>query len=117
MKKLLILAKKNMKNCPWTEGQTSESYLMELVSEVEELQEAFLRKKWTEAEEEMGDLLWDILTLAYIMEREGRLKASGMVTAVHRKISRRKPWLLSGKKVSRDEAVLIWKEAKRKEKR
>ncbi|VVC01463.1 MazG nucleotide pyrophosphohydrolase domain protein [uncultured archaeon] len=117
MKKLIDLAKRNMKSCPWTDEQRDEGYLMEVVSETEELQEAFMRKDLKWAEEEMGDLLWDILTLAYIMEREGKIKAKGIVAAAHRKISRRKPWLLTGRKVSRDEAVLIWKETKRKEKR
>ena len=110
------LVEKNMGNCPWVREQSSEKYLEELFSEIEELRGAYSKGNWGEVQEELGDLLWDVVTLAYLMERERKIEARGVVRRVKEKISHRKPWLLSGEKVTSEEAVRIWKGRKATEK-
>jgi NTP pyrophosphatase (non-canonical NTP hydrolase) len=112
MEALLELAKKNFERCPWVNSQTSELYVGELLSEIEEFNEAYKKKDWESVQEELGDILWDVITLSYLMEKEGKLRASEVIGKTRKKIEWRKPWLLSGGKVTRGEAVRIWKERK-----
>jgi NTP pyrophosphatase (non-canonical NTP hydrolase) len=116
MKRLLELVKRNADTCPWTKEQTSEKFIRKLAGEMDEFKEAYGKQDWDNVEEELGDLFWDVLTLAYILERENKLKASKVVSRIHGKISHRKPWLITGETVSIEDAKKIWMERKEKEK-
>ncbi|MEK6981670.1 MAG: MazG nucleotide pyrophosphohydrolase domain-containing protein [Candidatus Micrarchaeota archaeon] len=113
---LLEIVKKNVAVCEWCNTQTSDMHLVKLKEEITELELAIKNNDLENAKEEMGDVIWDALILAYIFEREAKFKAKDSVDNVIRKIYNRKPWLLKGEKVSREEAVRIWVEAKAKEK-
>ncbi|MBI5223705.1 hypothetical protein HY990_04755 [Candidatus Micrarchaeota archaeon] len=113
---LIDLSRKNTEICEWCKDQSSRDYLARLKDEVAELELAFKNNDLKNIEEELGDVLWDTITLAYICEREGKLKSDAVISGVLAKFARRKPWLIRGEKVSKEEAGRIWVEAKRKEK-
>lgn len=113
---LLEIVKKNVEVCEWCQSQTSDEHLKKLKEEIQELEDAIKNQDYENAKEEMGDVIWDALILAYIFEREAKFKAKDSVDNIIKKISNRKPWLIKGEKVSREEAVRIWVEAKAKEK-
>lgn len=109
------LAGKNAKNCPWCREKSPEDFLRALREEMDELEEAFIRKDYANAREELGDVLWDVVMLAQACERDGLFEAGGVVEGIIGKIGRRKPWLIEGKKVGKGEAERIWNEAKARE--
>ncbi|MGB9635179.1 MAG: MazG nucleotide pyrophosphohydrolase domain-containing protein [Candidatus Micrarchaeia archaeon] len=114
--RLLNLAKTNVKLCPWCGEKKPEEYVNELVGEVDEVKSAIEKKDYENLSEEIGDVIWDALVLAHICEKEGLFKGDDVLEKIIRKIERRKPWLIKGKKVSKEEAVRIWENAKRMEK-
>lgn len=115
--RLVALSKKNVKDCPWCREKSSEACLKELESELGELRTALKKEDRENAKEEMGDVLWDALTLAYKCEKERKFTAKEAVERILKKIENRKPWLIKGERVSKKEAVRIWKERKKREKK
>ncbi|MEK6981672.1 MAG: MazG nucleotide pyrophosphohydrolase domain-containing protein [Candidatus Micrarchaeota archaeon] len=110
------LAKKAADVCPWCLDQTSISYFKCLEEEVAEIKDALDKKDFDNLENEIGDTLWVLFVLAYICEREGKIKTKNSVERILKKINNRKPWLIEGKEVTKEDAVKIWAEAKAKEK-
>jgi len=115
IRELTVLIDKNMKKCPWIKNQTSKTHLKKLFSELEELDDAYNKSNWNGTQEEMGDVLWDVLILAYILEKEGRINVKQTIRNIREKICRRKPWLESNDEISLDEAKRIWIEKKNME--
>ncbi|MGV8085790.1 MAG: MazG nucleotide pyrophosphohydrolase domain-containing protein [Candidatus Bilamarchaeum sp.] len=114
--KLIELSEKNVELCPWCKEKSSGFYFTQLKSEIEELENAFKNNDLDNIEEEIGDVLWDTITLVLICEREKKVDSTKIITRVLEKFERRKPWLLTGQKVTREESGRIWDEAKKLEK-
>ena len=115
--KLIDLARKNLELCEWCAQKTPEQYFEHMKKEVKELEEAFLKNDFDNVEEELGDVIWVCFVLAYLCERDKKIKTTKVIERILKKIATRKPWLIEGKKVSAEEADRIWNEAKKKEKR
>lgn len=113
---MLDALRKNIKHCGWVKGHTVESYTKEIVNEANEIKEAIDKKDFENLKEEIGDLLWDVLTLAMIAERDNLFNAKDALKSVTEKMKRRKPYIFEGKKVSSEEAKEIFKKAKEEEK-
>ena len=114
---LLDFTKLNVENCPWCNTKKSDYYFERLKEEVDELSDALEKKDFDNTEEEIGDVLWDTLTLIYILEKEGKVDSKRVIDRLIEKFDRRKPWLLKGEKVTSQEASRIWNEAKSLEKK
>ena len=113
---LLDLIEKDLELSGWSKGLGLEGHQEELLKEIEELKEAFEKKDMENYKEELGDILWDVLKLILVAEREGILNARETIENIRNKISMRKPHLLEGKKLSAEEESKIWYEIKEKEK-
>lgn len=113
---LYDILQKSRQDCPWASKLTVSSILLEAESEIRELREAVEKNDTANMAEECGDLLMDILTLAIIAEEKGMFTVSDVFLEAAAKMKRRKPWLVSGKKVTLDEAKRIWREEKAREK-
>ena len=113
---LISLSKKNLSVCPWCSVKPSLEYFKFLKDEIVELEEALKKDDLDNIEEELGDVLWVTLTLILICEREKKVQSEMLVDRILKKFIGRKPWLLTNEKVTSDEAVKIWNEAKKKEK-
>ena len=114
--KLIEAVDKNIKYCEWVRNHNVESYFKELHDEINELQEAIKNRDIKNIKEEMGDILWDILMLMKISEKEFKINNKEIVKGVVEKIKRRKPHVFEGKTLPIKETMKIWKEAKKKEK-
>ena len=114
--KLIDLARKNIELCEWCAQKTPEQYFEYMLKEVKELEEAFLKKDFDNVEEELGDIIWVCLVLAFLAERDKKINPIKMMERILKKIANRKPWLITGQIVSAKEAEMIWNEAKKKEK-
>jgi len=101
--------------CPWCCEKAPEDFLRALKEEVAELEEAFRKGDYANAREELGDVLWDAVMLAQVCERKGLFGAESVVDGLMGKIRRRKPWLVEGRAVGKEEAERVWKEAKARE--
>ena len=120
MKKILELYQNlliDRKNSPWSRQSTIESRYEELLSEVKEIKEAIDKKDINNLKEEMGDVLWDILSLMIIAEDTGLFKADESTQYAIDKMKRRKPWIFSGEKLTIEEEKVRWKIAKESEKK
>ncbi len=106
----------NFKKCPWTGSRKIEDFKKEVIDEANEVAKAIDNKDYDNLKEEIGDLLWDTITLAKIAEKEGHFNSEDILKEIKKKINRRKPYLETGEKVTVEEAVEIWKKVKEQEK-
>lgn len=114
---LIAALKKCKEYCPWTGGQTVESYAPHVLEEAKELLEAIEKKDFENLKEELGDVLWDTLMVAHIAQDKGLLKVEDVIKGIVEKMKRRKPYVFEGRRVSIEEAHQLWKEVKEKEKK
>lgn len=90
----------------------------ELLSEAQEVAEAIDKKDYENLREELGDLLFDLLSIALIAEENKLFGAKRMLDDAAGKLIRRHPHVFGDKKASTpEEAKLLWLEEKEKEKR
>ena len=115
-KELIELMDKNLKKCPFVREKNIETYKKNIIEEANEVMESIEKKDYKNLKEELGDLLWDVITLAHIAEKEGHFKASEIMRSSIEKMKRRKPFLLTDEDVNHEEATKIWLEAKEREK-
>lgn len=114
--RLVSISQLNVNVCPWCSERTSDEYLNELLGEMNELKTAFDKNDNFNIEEEIGDILWDAINLAHICEKERRISSDAVIERILKKIENRKPWLIEGRSVTKDEAARIWNDAKKREK-
>lgn len=113
---LFEFLKRNRKYCPWSKKHTSEEYIQEVFNELTEVKEALKKKDNKNLQEEIGDVLFDLLTLAIIAEEEGKINTKEMLKKALAKLKERKPHVVNGKNISEKEALKIWYEVKEKQK-
>ena len=102
--------------CPWDRAQTVDSLLPHLIEEVWELFYAHQRGRRRSFEEELGDVLYTVIFLAIVSEREGRSRLSTIAARTHRKMVRRHPHVFGAKTAhSATEAYRQWQSMKRRE--
>ena len=111
------LARKTLAECPWANRQTIKTYAHQLASEAEEVMDAVSNDDYENLKEELGDLFWDTLMVMLIAEKEGLFSPQDSLQSLMEKIKRRKPFLVTGKKVTLEEAERMWWEGKAKEKK
>ncbi|OQY08928.1 MAG: nucleotide pyrophosphohydrolase [Marinitoga sp. 4572_148] len=116
-KKLCDLLNKSVEKCPWVKSINTNIMLKEASSEINEIEEALLKKDIDNLEEEIGDLIYDSLLLLKIAERDYQISSDKVIKRIVSKISNRKPWLFWNKDISYEEASKIWQERKKKEKK
>jgi len=119
IEKLLEIMELNFEKCPWVKEQTIEGYKKELLSEIQELEEALKNSDDKNLQEEMGDVLWDILMFIFLVEKKKGIGADKVMRDIRKKIERRKPYLFSDniKVETAEDALKIWMEVKEREKR
>lgn len=77
--------------CPWDRAQTVRSLLPYLIEEAWEVFEAVRSRRQEELQEELGDVLYTVLFLALIAEREGWCTLEALLTTTREKMVRRHP--------------------------
>jgi len=101
---LIEAAKRCAVNDPLVRQQNIDFYRDELYSEADEISSAIDAKDYALLKEKLGDLLWDVLLVTLIAEREGHLKTNDMLLQAIEKIKKNKPYAFEGKDSSLEEA-------------
>lgn len=103
--------------CPVVSTYTIDSHKEELLSEAIEVKEAVQKKDWQNLKEELGDVLWDWITLCNLAEKQGLFTTQQVLEQLRSKILRRNPHVFGNKKAkTKEEAHKLWQEIKKKEK-
>ena len=104
--------------CPWDKKQTHESLIKNLREESEELVAAIEKKDPENMKEELGDVLLQVLLHAQIAKEEGLFTIEDVMQGLYDKLHRRHPHVFGEvKAASPEEALAVWKEMKKKEKK
>lgn len=115
-KKLTELCKKLREECAWDRRQTILSYYRFLLAEAEEFCEAVEKGDNKAIKDELGDVLWNILFIADLAEREGMFKLKDVMENTHEKMTRRHPHVFKGEPNEVENIKKRWDEIKKEEK-
>ena len=113
---LYLIAVMDRKHSPWSQQQTFSERAQMLQDEVEEIMEAIKSQDPENLREELGDVIWDALTIAAIAEEKGLFTPDEILNHTISKIKLRKPHIFTGEKVPIEEESRRWMEAKLKDK-
>jgi len=103
--------------CPWDAAQTAHSVRMYLLEEAYEVLDAIEGGDSGEVRSELGDLLFQIVFVAYLAEEEGRFDFVEVVEEITEKMIRRHPHVFGDVKVRNAEEVAVnWAAIKKTEK-
>lgn len=102
--------------CPWDREQTFFTLQPYLLEETHELIEAIDIQDPKKISEELGDVLYALLFISKLGEKEGSFTLSESIQTVADKLIRRHPHIFGDKKISStDEVVTNWEEVKKRE--
>jgi MazG family protein len=103
--------------CPWDREQTMQSMRHLLVEETYEVIEAIDLDKNLEMEEELGDLLFNVVFLCKLAEKEQRFTLEDVLKHIVAKLIRRHPHIFGEGSLKTSEEVLKqWEQIKQLEK-
>lgn len=103
--------------CPWDRKQTYQSLRSSLLEETHEVLEALDHQDIHNLREELGDLLFNVLFIGKIAEKEKHFTIAQAIGDFQEKIIRRHPHVFGEEKVSSIEEVKeVWAKVKNKEK-
>jgi NTP pyrophosphatase (non-canonical NTP hydrolase) len=110
---LMHIAKQRLDKCPWAQRQTLESWTKFAAKEVEELRCAAEKNDFVNIEEELGDILFCVMSATSLMERDGRFSMEGVLDIACAKIRFRNPHVF-GDAVAKtvEEATILHQKAK-----
>lgn len=102
--------------CPWDREQTFFTLQPYLLEETHELIEAIDSQNPVKISEELGDVLYALVFIAKLGEKDRNFTLSQSIKTVADKLIRRHPHIFGDKKISStDEVVSNWEEVKKKE--
>lgn len=102
--------------CPWDKEQTFFTLQPFLLEEAHELIEAIDLQNPSKISEELGDVLYALIFIAKLGEKNGIFTLSQSIRQVAEKLIRRHPHVFGEKKISStDEVVSNWEEVKKQE--
>lgn len=104
--------------CPWDQKQTLISIKGDLLEETCEVIDAIENQKKEEIQEELGDLLFVVLFLCRLAEKENFATLSEIVSGICEKLVRRHPHIFEEKKeLTEHELLAQWDAIKKKERK
>ena len=118
MDKLIRLIKtlRGENGCPWDKKQTPETIAGYLIEEVYELIDAIESESLDRVCEELGDVLFQVVFIAFLFEEMGQFKIDDVVRKNYEKMVRRHPHVFGNEKITdADEVRKKWRAIKRQE--
>jgi MazG family protein len=113
----LVVRLRSPGGCPWDARQTYRTLRMYLLEEAYETLDAVEKGEAGEICRELGDLLFQIVFLAYLGEEKGEFDLLEVLRNIHEKMIRRHPHVFGSSTVgSAEEVAANWAVIKRKEK-
>jgi uncharacterized protein YabN with tetrapyrrole methylase and pyrophosphatase domain len=105
------------RECPWDREQDERSIVPHTIEEAGEVAEAARAGDDGALHEELGDLLFQVMFLAMLMEERGAGDLGSIADDLREKLIRRHPHVFGDIKAETvDEAIASWRAAKRAEK-
>jgi MazG family protein len=102
----LIETLRSEDGCPWDRKQTPQSMHHYILEEYHELVDALNRGVPAEIADEMGDLIFLVVFVAYLFHQQGVASFTDILDGVTRKMERRHPHVFGDVKVSTAEEVV-----------
>jgi MazG family protein len=103
--------------CPWDQEQTPRSIVRYLLEEAYELVDAIESEAPEPVREELGDVLFHVLFLAYMYAEQGQFDLEAVCRLIAAKMKRRHPHVFGSAQVADSaEVVRNWQQIKRNEK-
>ncbi|MFN2612289.1 MAG: MazG nucleotide pyrophosphohydrolase domain-containing protein [Solirubrobacterales bacterium] len=116
LERLDQIIRKLRAECPWDREQDERSIAPHTVEEAEEVAEAARGGDDAALREELGDLLFQVLFLALLMEERGAGDLASIADGLREKLVRRHPHVFGEAEASTaEEAIEIWQRMKRGE--
>lgn len=116
LKKLIDIADRLLAECPWHGEQTVRALQPFLLEEAHELIEAMDGKEGAKIGEELGDLLYALILLAKLGEKEGTFTWAEVLESICEKLVRRHPHVFGEQKgTTLEELFVNWEKVKQKE--
>jgi len=105
------------KGCPWDREQTFYSLQSYLLEEVHEVIEAIDDEEYDKLSEELGDLLYALIFVIKVAEKNKIFTAKDVIQKIHDKLVRRHPHVFGEIKIKKMyELYKQWEEIKKQEK-
>lgn len=102
--------------CPWDRKQTLESLQPYLLEELYEVFDAIDHEDYENLSEELGDLLYGIIFLTHLAEKENFFTLEIVLTQIKNKLVRRHPHVFGGENLkTMEEVAERWEEIKKNE--
>lgn len=106
------------RDCPWDREQDERSIVSHTVEEAEEVAEAARSGDDAALREELGDLLFQVLFLALLMEERGAGDIATIAGGLREKLIRRHPHVFGDVEANTaEEAIEVWRRMKREERK
>lgn len=103
--------------CPWDRRQTPDTLTTYLIEEVYELVEAVTQDDTEAIREELGDVVFQILFLAFLYQEQGRFALNEALDTIREKMIRRHPHVFGQDSVNDTHEVRQrWRQLKKQEK-
>lgn len=113
----LIAALRGENGCPWDRKQTPTTLSVYLIEEIYELVEAISSDDAEAILEELGDVLFQVLFVAYLYEQAHRFSLQQVLEKIIGKMVHRHPHVFGAEKVATaDEVKQRWRRIKQQEK-
>lgn len=104
--------------CPWDKKQTPASMMRHLLEEVYELKDAVAAEDDDAICEELGDVLFQVVFVAYLFQKKGRFRLEDALQRIETKLIRRHPHVFGEEEIHSAEAVEVrWAEIKAAERK
>jgi len=113
--KVKELAEKVKDFDPYFNSSDSEKFLIELQWELDEVKYEYKEWNYSKLEWEIWDVYWNFLIFLEHLSSEWKIKKENVFKKIYEKMAWRKSFLLENKKVTKEEAMKIWNDAKTKE--
>jgi len=112
----LIKTLRGENGCPWDKKQTPETIAGYLIEEVYELVDAIESENPDKICEELGDVLFQVVFIAFLFEEMGQFKIDDVVRRNYEKMVRRHPHVFGNAKIAdADEVRKKWRTLKMQE--
>lgn len=102
----LVSYLRSPKGCLWDQQQTLDTIKEKLHEESQEVLNAIDHKDTQNIKEELGDLLWNIIFIADLCEKQKLFTLHDVMTDLHAKIIRRHPHVFGNVKLNTVEEIL-----------
>jgi nucleoside triphosphate diphosphatase len=110
------LARRLRRDCPWDREQTARTIVPHTVEEAYEVADAALAADDAKLLDELGDLLYQVVFLALLLEERERGTLEDVAAAIHDKLVRRHPHVFGPEEIQSAGAVKSrWEEIKREQ--